>query len=889
MPKHNVRWYRKLLNLVRQDRLRREIDRELLFHIDERANEFIASGMTKDEARRAARRQFGNYQQYQERTRDMDIHVWLEALVQDLRYAIRGLRKNPGFTVAAIVTLAVGIGATTAVFTVLNGVLIKPLSYSEPERLAGVWHSAVLQGTTVSNFNLSPPMYVVYQEQNRTFQHFGVWRTGAANVTRVGNPEQVRSLIVTHGVLPALAVQPVIGRWFSPADDTPDSAETVILTYGYWQRVFGGDKSVLDRAITVDSRPRAIIGVMPESFRFLRADPELILPQRFGGNLASTNSDYFYLGLARLKPGVTLAEANADVARMLPIWDQKGMEVLRLGPALHPLKEDVVGNIGNVLWVLMGTVGIVLLIACANVANLLLVRAVGRERELSIRAALGAGWRRIALALLAETTILAVLGGTLGLVLAHGGLGLLVRMRPANLPRLMEISIDPVVLAFLIGISTLSALMFGLIPTLKQVRPRITTVLGGGGRTASQNPARRRSQNTLVVVQVALAVVLLVGAGLMIRSLEALLSVQPGFTQPEQTQAVRISIPQTENPERVIRMQNEVLDKIAAIPGVASAAFATSVPMEEFQNRNAVAVENKDPSGRVPPIRVAKSVSPGLFKTQGTPLFAGRDFTWSDIYEMRPVAIVSESMARENWGNVPEALGKRLRLGNVGEWREIIGVVGDVHDEGVQQKASATVYWRAGVQPGIFGAPAAVPRSVVFVIRSDRAGTESFINEIRQAVWSVNGDLPLAQVRTLGDVYNRSMASTSFTLVMLTIAGSMALILGVVGIHGVMSHAVSQRKHEIGIRLALGAKQESLKRSVVRQGLLLTFLGIAIGIGAAVPLTHLMSSQLFGIQPLDPLTFAAVILLLSIAAASASYLPARRASAVDPVEALRAD
>lgn len=818
----------------------------------------------------------------------MDTYVWLETLAKDLRYAIRGLRKNPGFTVAAVITLAVGIGATTAVFTVLNGVLIKPLPYSEPERLAGVWHSAVFQGTTVTNFNLSPPMYVVYQEHNRTFQHFGVWRNGAANVTGVGDPEQVRSLIVTHGLLPALAVQPLMGRWFSQADDTLGSPETVILTYGYWKRAFGGDKSVVGRAITVDSRPRQIIGVMPESFRFLRAEPELILPERFGGNLAPTNSDYIYFGLARLKPGVTLAQANGDVARMLPIWDQKVTEGLRLGPALRPLKENVVGDIGNILWLLMATVGMVLLIACANVANLLLVRAVGRERELSIRAALGAGWSRIVRELLAETTILAVLGGTLGLLLARGGLALLVRTRPANLPRVMEISIDPLVLAFLIATSLLSALLFGLIPTIKYARPRIAAVLAGG-RTASQRRERHRSQNTLVVVQVALAVVLLVGAGLMIRSMQALMNVEPGFTRPEQIQIMRVSIPQAESSDRVTRIQNDILDKIAVIPGVASAAFTTAVPMEEVQGKNPVAAENKDPNDRLPPLRIAKVISPGVFKTQGTTLIAGRDFTWSDIYEMRSVAIISENMAREIWGNAPQALGKRVRIANVGDWREIIGVVGNVYDEGVQQKASTTVYWRAGVQPPMLGAPATARRSVAFLIRSDRTGTESLLNDIRQAVWSVNPNLPLAQVRTLGDVYDRSMARTLFTLTMLAIAGSMALILGLVGIYGVMAHSVSQRKREIGIRLALGAPQESLKRSVVRQGLLLASLGVAIGIGAAVPLTRLMSSQLFGIRPSDPLTFAAVALLLSIAAASASYLPARRASAVDPVEALRAE
>jgi predicted permease len=474
----------------------------------------------------------------------------------------------------------------------------------------------------------------------------------------------------------------------------------------------------------------------------------------------------------------------------------------------------------------------------------------------------------------------------LALLLARGGLALLVWIRPANLPRLMEISIDPLVLAFLIGTSLLSAFLFGLIPTIKHARPRLAAVLGGG-RTASRE--RQRAQNTLVVAQVALAVVLLVGAGLMIRSLQALLNVQPGFTRPEEIQILRISIPPAETPERVTRIQNDILDRIAALPGVASAAFATTVPLDEGQSRNPVAAENKDPNDRLPPLRVAKLVSPGLFRTQGTPLIAGRDFTWSDIYEMRSVAIVSESVAREIWSNSREALGKRIRIANVGEWQEIIGVVGNVYDEGLQQKASTTVYWRAGLRPGVAGAPPSVPRSVAFLIRSGRAGTENFLHEIRQAVWSVNSNLPLAQVRTLGEVYDRSMARTSFTLTMLAIAGSMALILGVVGIYGVMAHSVSQRKREIGIRLALGAQQKSLKRNFVRQGLLLTSVGVAIGIAAAVPLTRFMSSQLFRIQPLDPLTFAAVTLLLSIAAASASYIPARRASAVDPATTLRAE
>jgi predicted permease len=886
-----MRWYRKLFNVVRQDRLQHEIDRELSFHINERADEFIASGMNKDEALRAARRQFGNYAEYQERTRDMDTSVWLETLAKDLRYAIRGLRKNPGFTVAAVITLALGIGATTAIFAVINGVLIKPLPYPDPDRLVGVWHSAVFQGGPTNDFNLAPPMYVTYQEQNRTFHDFGVWNNGAASVTGIGDPEQVRTLAVTYGVLPALGVQPVMGRWFSREDDTLGTPETVILSYGYWQRRFGGDQSVIGRTITLDSRPRQIIGVMPEKFRFMRSDPEVILPQRFGGDLNQTSFNYNYFGMARLKPGVTLAQANADVARMLPIWNSSATQALHLTPTLRLLKKDVVGDIGSLLWILMGTVGMVLLIACANVANLLLVRGSGRQREFAIRAALGAGWRRIARELMLESLILALLGGVLGLIFAKAGLRLLINIRPANLPRLTEIDIDPSVMAFVTATSLFAALLFGLIPVVKQLRPQIAIGLRGSGRTASQSRHHHRSQNTLVVMQVALALVLLIGSGLMIRSLQALLNVQPGFTAPEQLQTVRISIPpaQVQQPDRVIQMQKDILDKIAAIPGVASAAFSTSVPTDEPQSRNAVAVENMTSPDLPGPIWVAKSVSPGLLKTQGTPLIVGRDFTWTDIFEQRAVAIVSQSLARETWGDVSRAVGKRIRIGLVGQWQEIVGVAADVHDEGVHLKPSVTVYWRTGVTPGLLGAPPSAPRSVVFAIRTDRAGTESLLNEIRQAVWSVNPNLPLAQVRTLGEVYERSMERTSFTLVMLAIAGSMALALGMVGIYGVMSYAVSQRKREIGIRVALGAQQHSLKRAFVQQGLQLAAVGIVIGGLGAIPLTRVMSSLLFGIRPSDPLTFAAVALLLSIAAASASYLPARRASVVDPVEALRGE
>ena len=806
--------------------------------------------------------------------------------MKEIRYALRGLRRNAGFTMAAVVTLALGVGATTAIFAVVNGVLIRPLPYPEPDRLIGVWHSAVFQGAAVNSMNFSPTMFVTYRDVNQTFQEFGVWSSSAASVTGLGEPEQVRTLVVTQGILPALGVRPALGRWFSRDDDAQGTPETIILSYGYWQRRFGGNQGVIGQSITVDSRARQVIGVMPQKFQFLTANPEVILPQRFGGNLAPTNANYFYFGIARLKPGVTLAQASADVARMLPIWDANAAKFLQMAPALRPLKQDVVGDVGKLLWVLMGAVGLVLVIACANVANLLLVRAVGRRHELAIRAALGASWARIAHELLMESLMLGLLGGALGLVLAEAGLRLLVNLRPPNLPRLTEISIDPWVLGFLLVVSLLSGFFFGLIPVLKYRAPHIADFIRGG-RTSTHSRERHRSQNTLVVIQVAFALVLLVATGLMIRSFRALVAVQPGFTQPDQIQMVRVSIPEAEvkEPERVIRVENEILDRIAAIPAVSSTSFATAMPMEaEFRTANLVMAEGTTGTGEV---RASKSIAPGLFRTQGTPFIAGRDFTWDDIYLRREIAIVSENMARELWQEPSAALGKRIRIGNIGVWREIVGVVGNVYDAGVHEKPPTMVYWRAGVQEGVLGGLRSAPRSVTLAIRSSRSGTESLLSQIREAVWAVNPNLPLAQVRTLSAVYERSMAGTSFTLLMLSIAGSMALTLGLIGMYGVISYAVSQRKREIGIRIALGAQQVEIKRRFVQHGLMLASVGIVFGLLGSVPLTRFMSSLLFGIRPLDPLTLFTVAALMVGAAALASYIPARRTSSVDPAEALK--
>ncbi|HTS49600.1 MAG TPA: ADOP family duplicated permease, partial [Bryobacteraceae bacterium] len=613
--------------------------------------------------------------------------------------------------------------------------------------------------------------------------------------------------------------------------------------------------------------------------------------------------NFSYQGIARLKPGVTLAEASADVARMIPIamrsfppvpgYSIKMFDDARLGPRLTLLKDDVVGDIGKTLWILMGMIGTVLLIACANVANLMLVRADGRQQELAIRAALGAGWGRISRELLAESVAIGLLGGAVGLALAYGAVRLLLAIAPANLPRLNDISIDPFVVLFTLAVSLVAGLVFGLVPVIKYVGPRraLAGALRAGGRSLSDSKERHRMRSALVVVQVALAMMLLIASGLMIRTFQALRRVDPGFTHPEQLQTLQIGIPeaQVRDGTSVVRMEQAILDKIAAIPGVSSAAVSSGVPMDDGGGwHDPVYAEDKAYSQSMPPLRRFKFVSPGLLGTMGNKLVAGRDFTWTDLYERRPVAMVSENLAREMWHDPASAIGKRIREKPSGLWRQVVGVVSDEREDGVNRPAPAMAYWPI-IMNDFEDDTVSVRRGLNYVIRSPRAGSQGLLKAVQEAVWSVNANLPLADVTTLRAIYEKSLARTSFTLVLLAIAGAMAMLIGLVGIYGVISYSVTQRTREIGIRMALGAEQSKLAKMFIGHGLMLAAIGIVCGLAAAVVLTRLMASLLFEVNPVDPITYAAVSASLIAAALLASYLPALRATKVDPVEALRAE
>jgi predicted permease len=818
-----------------------------------------------------------------------------------LKQVLRRLGRAPLLTAVTLFTLAVAIGANTVIFSVVDGILLKPLPYPHPEQLIGVWHSAA--GIGLKDLNMAPSIYFIDREQNKTLQDIGAYTGDSLNVTGVGEPEHVNGLDVTDGTLPLLGVKPALGRLFTRRDDTASAPATVLLSYAYWQRKFGGSPSAIGKSLTIDGKPHEVIGVLPRGFQFLdRKDDALYLPMQWDRGKTHLGN-FSYEALARLKPGVTMEQASADMARLLPIairsfpapegFSLSLFEKAHIQPSLRPLKQDVVGDVGNVLWVLMGSIVMVLLVACANVANLLLVRVEGRRQELAIRSALGAGWKRITTDLLFESTVLGFLGALIGLALAYAALRVLVAIAPTGLPRIQEIGINLPVLLFTVGLAFLTSLLIGLIPVMKYAGASSVSGLREGGRALSQSRERHRARKTLVVIQVALALVLLICSGLMIRTFRAMMHVAPGFTSPDTLQAFHFYIPETQIPDaqgdRLIRTYQQIQDKIASIPGVTSVSFSNGVPLDGDSNNDPVfAQDHVYAEGELPPIRRFRYIAPGFFSTLGTPLIAGRDLTWADSYQKLPVAIVSENFAKEYWHTPQNALGKRIRIASNDDWREIVGVAADVHQDGVSQPAPKFVYWPL-MANNFEGQKEMVRRGVTFAIRSPRAGSQLFMNEVQRAVWSIDPDVPLANVTTVGELYTKSMARTSFTLVMLSIAGAMALLLGIVGIYGVISYSVTQRTREIGIRMALGAQRPSLTAMFVRQGLLLTGIGIACGLVVAFLSMRLMSSILFDVSPVDPVTYVLITAGVVATAYIACYLPSRRAATVDPVHALRSE
>jgi predicted permease len=883
-------WHR-IRASIRRNALERRLEEEIGFHLHQQTEKNLRAGMVPDEARRRALVRFGGVERFREDTRDEFRAALAQDSMQDFRYGVRALRRTPGFAATAVLTLALGIGATTAIFSLIYGVLLKPLPYIEPDRLVGVWHTAAELG--FEKFQLSPSTYFTYRDDNRVLEDVGLWAPFPdVSITGRGEPERVEALYVTDGTLPILNVRPLLGRLFTAADDTPGSPDRTVLTYGYWQRRFGGVRDIVGRAVTIDGKPYEVIGVLPATFRFLDKNPAVVLPLRLG-RADSSLGNFSYFGIARLRAGVTIAQANDDVARMIPLVFERfpprpGEQAIRLRPNVRPLSADVIGDVGRVLWILLGTVGIVLLMACANVTNLFLVRAEGRRRELAVRSALGASRGRLARGVLTECVTLGLAGGMLGLLLAGGGIGLIIRLAPSGLPRVEEIGLHPVVLLFTLGTALAAGLLFGLVAVFKFGAPSLTA-LEEGGRAGSDGPERQRTRDTLVVAQVALALVLLVASGLMIRTFVALREVDPGFTNPEHVQTFRVAIPETlvSDVEQTVRTHEQIADRLRQLPGVQSVGMASSMTMDGIYFNGSILVEQfPETDARARQFRRHKFIAPGYFHTMGNRVLVGRSITWTDIYQDALVVVVSETLAREYW-DPASAIGKRIRVSANQPWREIIGVVGNEHDDGLNHSAPAIAYWPMATSRLVDGP--FVSRTMSYAIRSDRIHSPGFLHELEQAVWSVNPSLPLANVQTLDEIRSDSMAQTSFALTMLVIGAVVASLLGIVGLYGVMAHVAARRAREIGIRMALGAQIGDVRTMFLRHGLRLTTTGMVLGVGAALLVSRVMRALLFGVSSMDPMTYGAVSGALAVVMLLAMYLPARRASRIDPVVAFRAD
>lgn len=810
------------------------------------------------------------------------------AVARPLQIALRRLGRSPLFAVVMIATLAVGIGANTAVFSVVDGVLLRPLPFPEADRLAWINFSA--PGLGYEEMPLSKGVYLYMGQALRSLQRLALFKGTEVTLNGEGEPLRVTGAQVTPGFFQLLRVSPALGRAFTAGDGAPGAEPVVLVSHALWATRFGGDSGVVGRTVTMDGVARRVIGVAPAGFAFPDAEDQVWLPLLIDPSDLSAG-DFAYPAVGRLKPGETLASARADIQRLVPhIGDvvpdltPAVVEKARFAPVVRSLKERVVGDLRRPLWVILGTGAFVLVIACANVANLFLVRAESRGREFALRAALGAERADLAGLLLGESLLLAITGGALGLGLALVGVKGLLALAPAAIPRAGEISLNGDVLLFTLGVSVLVGLVFGSLPVLRRQPADLSAVLKEGGRSATVGHGRGRVRSALVVIQIALSLVLLVGAGLMLRTFQAIRSVDPGF-RPDHVLTFDLTLPPADYPTAhdAATFWRAMIDRIRVLPGVRAATVTSQLPLGPGIANGTIMIDDHPISeGELAPVSERKYVSPAYFATLGIPLLQGRALDPRDGADRVRAAVVNRSFARHWWPR-GTALGHRIRESPADPWYEIVGVVGDVRFQSLKKPAGDEVYFPLVAGPT--GTPR-TPRAMAVAIRAAGAPT-ALMAAVRKQVWALDSRLPIAHVRTLRSLVNDSMARTSFTLVMLGIAATVALLLGMVGIYGVISYLVGQRRREIGVRMALGATARNVSGMVVRQGLTLAAFGIALGLAAAFGLNRLLTSLLFGVSASDPMTYGAVALALLGVATLASYLPARRASMIDPVVALR--
>jgi predicted permease len=810
----------------------------------------------------------------------------MQTLWQDLRFGFRTLMRKPGFTIIAIIALALGIGANTAIFSVINSVLLRPLAYKEPERLVVINHDYPKLNLKAGASAIG---YTHYRDNAKSFESVAAMTGGGFNLTGGGDPEQVNGSRVTHNFFSALGSEARLGRVFLPEEDQPGKNKVVVLSHGFWQRRFGGDPGVVNKTVTLNDESHTVVGIMPPSFqpgRELGQVIDLWTPIAFTPQQLSYNNltNEFLSVFARLKPGVTIGQAQAELDTIATNLRQQYLPWAgsrnEWGLTTQPLTELVVGDIRLALWILMGIVGLVLLIACANVANLLLARAADRQKEMAIRTALGAGRWRVIRQLLTESAMLALIGGALGLSLAWLGINALVKIDQVQIPRASEIGLDWRVLAFTLGVSLLTGVVFGLVPALQAAKADLSETLKEGGRTGSGG-ARAWVRNSLVVFEMALALVVLVSAGLLMRSFWRLQQVNPGFA-PQNTLAMSLALPGTRyrEPSQRANFYNELLQRIRALPGIQSAGATSILPLSGNNSSGSFQIEGRVvPPGQSSPHGDRWAATTDYFSTMRIPVIRGRFFDDRDTMASQPVAIIDETMRRKYWPN-EDPVGKRITFQggqNNPIWREIVGVVGHVKHKGLEGESRVQYYIPHSQSQNAF---------MTLVIRTSVDPT-SVAGAVRGAISGLDKDLPVFRVKTMEQFVADSMAQRRFAMTLVGIFAAVAMALACVGLYGVLSYSITQRSHEIGIRMALGAQVRDVLRLVVGQGMLLALAGVVLGSVAAFLLTRLMANLLFDVKASDPLTFTTIALLLALVALVACFVPARRATKVDPIEALR--
>jgi putative ABC transport system permease protein len=800
-------------------------------------------------------------------------------MINDLRYAFRQLMKSPGFAAVTILTLALGIGACTAIFSVVNAVLLRPLDYPDPARLVIIRET---QLPDFPEFSVSPPNYLDWEKQTKSFENLAAYSGARVNLTGEGEPQQLIGIKATAHYFDVYGIKPALGRTFLPEEDAPGKNHVVVLSYPFWQRVFGGAADVVGRAVQLSGEPYTVVGVAPRGFG-LASKVDAWMPMAFEPKeTANDNRGAHYLNVAgRLRPGVTVAQAEAELRVLAAqLATQYPDSNKGWGIFMMPLQDYSVRDVRTVLYTLLGAVGCVLLIACANIANLLLARATARHREISIRAALGASRARLVRQLLTESVLLALCGGLAGILLARWGLDALLALAPANLPRVTDIHLDAGVLVFSLALSVITGLVFGIAPAWLAARADVNEALKQGSRGSTEGGARRRLRSALVVIEVTFALMLLGGAGLLARSFMQLAHVDPGFT-PENATVLRLSLPQKKYalPEQQTAFADALLERMKTLPGVQAAGLTHSMPLVSdyvlgfnIEGRPAIAPSDL-------PNTNYYAVTPEYFRAMGIRLVRGRVFTARDDAKAPRVAIINETMARQHFPN-EDPIGKRINITNGPDtWREIIGIVGDIKQYGVDKATSNQSY-----EPF-----AQVPFSSLNVVIRTSGPPAALLGAIRPTVYAVDKDQPIGTIRPLEEIMADSIARQRFAMTLLTVFSLVALVIAAVGIYGVMAYSVVQRTGEFGIRMALGAQQRDVLRLVLAQGGKLVGLGLLIGLAATLAASRAMGSMLFNTSAQDPLTLGAITLLLGAVALVACLLPANRATKVNPIEALRAE